>query len=862
MSRTGRLLSLFVCLLASRAVAADDLPPRAIARLGDHCFYPGHSICCAAINHDGSRVVTGLEIPHDNSHTRRTLCVWDADTGKEMRRWELPEGELSCLVFSPDGKQLVASCGGALDEPHYVYIYDPETGKLLRRLGSFKNAVKWLQYSTDGKRLHVGEDIRLSSGATAVTSWDTATGERRGRWDALTIPPRETDKDYTTWNILAARLSADEKIILWHIDIQTETPRGATDFAKHRYVVRGHDAAANKELYELDADYWTQFFFSADGQRFTIRSESPAAIRDAATGKVIRALQRPLTEYRVAALFPDSPRAVLWAKDYELRVYELETGQMFDTAGTIKYPDQFDVSLSGDGKTLFVTTQKNVRLWNWATGQERLQRPGHRKPPWSLWFSPDGKTLVSQCEEAICEWNVAQAAAVSRQRQLQPTSQLLLTRSPDGRYLLVQDKKTLELQDAKTGRTVRRFEEYNNKEIANIWFSPGGERAVLLFKQDEPCLEWFDVLTGKRLGKAATTGHIWSLVFSADDRLLAWSTDKQTISVADAVSGRLLPTPSEAGSPSGTLSRVYHALALSADGTYLAAVSYTGLSKKEEDPAPIRVFHVGSGKEIVNFFIHPEEKETRAFRGFMDLSPDGRLLAVVKFGGRAVEVVEIASGRTRLVLSGHRDQPTTLAFSPDGQTLASGGDDNVIYLWDVSGARTKGPERGTPEELETWWRELAGAHAVRAGEASAALIRNPERSVPFLKERLRPIPVVDEKRLARLVADLDAGAFEQREAASRELARLGELVEQGLRQALANKPSREAKRRIEELLETLDGHQLPPETLRDVRAVEALEHIGTPAARDLLKELAQGAAEVRQTRDAKASLRRLEKGNP
>jgi hypothetical protein len=60
------------------------------------------------------------------------------------------------------------------------------------------------------------------------------------------------------------------------------------------------------------------------------------------------------------------------------------------------------------------------------------------------------------------------------------------------------------------------------------------------------------------------------------------------------------------------------------------------------------------------------------------------------------------------------------------------------------------------------------------------------------------------------------------------------------------------------LLETLDRHALPTETLQAVRAVEALEHIGTPEARKLLETLATGAPEARQTRDAKAALRRLE----
>ena len=45
--------------------------------------------------------------------------------------------------------------------------------------------------------------------------------------------------------------------------------------------------------------------------------------------------------------------------------------------------------------------------------------------------------------------------------------------------------------------------------------------------------------------------------------------------------------------------------------------------------------------------------------------------------------------------------------------------------------------------------------------------------------------------------------------------------------------------------------------LRELRAVEALEQIGSAAARALLEEVASGAEEARLTQAAKASLRRL-----
>ena len=40
-------------------------------------------------------------------------------------------------------------------------------------------------------------------------------------------------------------------------------------------------------------------------------------------------------------------------------------------------------------------------------------------------------------------------------------------------------------------------------------------------------------------------------------------------------------------------------------------------------------------------------------------------------------------------LEGHTSSVSSLAFSPDGKTLASGGNDNIIYLWSVSAGKRR-----------------------------------------------------------------------------------------------------------------------------------------------------------------------------
>jgi hypothetical protein len=136
------------------------------------------------------------------------------------------------------------------------------------------------------------------------------------------------------------------------------------------------------------------------------------------------------------------------------------------------------------------------------------------------------------------------------------------------------------------------------------------------------------------------------------------------------------------------------------------------------------------------------------------------------------------------------------------------------------------------------------------------LARAPEQTVSWAREHLPQ--KADLAQVARLVRDLDSDQFAVRKEAGEELERLADLAAPALRQALDGKPSAEVRRRVSGLLEQLESGTTP-EQLRCLRVIEVLERTGTPATRQLLQELAGGAAAARQTREANAALDRLDR---
>ncbi len=103
------------------------------------------------------------------------------------------------------------------------------------------------------------------------------------------------------------------------------------------------------------------------------------------------------------------------------------------------------------------------------------------------------------------------------------------------------------------------------------------------------------------------------------------------------------------------------------------------------------------------------DKVTNTLEGHSDsvrsvaFSPDGKTLASGP-SDNTIKLWDIETGKVTNTLEGHSDSVISVVFSPDGKTLASGSSDNTIKLWDL----------GNLLEIESLKREVSrkGAGAI------------------------------------------------------------------------------------------------------------------------------------------------------
>jgi eukaryotic-like serine/threonine-protein kinase len=309
---------------------------------------------------------------------------------------------------------------------------------------------------------------------------------------------------------------------------------------------------------------------------------------------------------------------------------------------------------------------------HFATPPQHFTYSGHSSYVNSVAWSPDSKRIASASSDHTAQvWDASNGGHVLTYRG-HSADVLTLAWSPGGQYIATGSlDTTVQVWNPLNGATLYTYRGHSDA-IFDLAWSPDGKRIASV--SSDGTVQIWDALTGQRVvtytGSSTLRGGI------AASNAVAWSPDGQFLALGGPGSAMLInPATATVIGYYGPHGGDSYAAAFSPDSNYLAV---------GRDDTTVEIWDIATNTNVYTYSGHTGNIFTLAW------SPDGKRIAS---GGAdaTVQVWDALTGSHEYTYRGHLDfywghftsdqEVDTVAWSPDGKHIASGGTDDTVQVW-------------------------------------------------------------------------------------------------------------------------------------------------------------------------------------